>query len=805
MQADPSWGQFRFVRFNGTNIERQTVEHNMGFGCDLVLDQDDPTHGYAAGSWHSPDRIVAWEYNGGLNGWTYVIAKTVGLASQSVGVALWVESIEFTESVDEVVTAVDTVTVETERFSADWLTYQENTEVWTDRTEPDGPKHEPPAVEEGGSGAIAYHASYHLIYYLLDPVGTNKPEFWIHKRLNNSWRMLQPQVFGTPEVDYPTWGSTDEAVASCWDGNNDRVLIYARRFSDDAPDLWAWDQQTFTRLTASVTGLPTVTEPQLAWDPDTQTMWLYCYDAGIPGYRIFQLNTDTLTFTEKTVGGTEGTDYPAGRRRGCGFAYDPNLQELILSHGGVSPTLYSDTWSFNGTRWMRRTPSGIEGVAYPETRTRCSLVTGPNDDLYLVGGRSAAGVRLRDTWRWQGDLLNWEKKVADATSNEFIKPNMRTCGRWPLVPKKCQEPIRYDFEFRSDEVVDAVDAVQETVVSDLIAYIAGTPGTVIKKYKEGSWSDLSAGVPYNVYSLSGKGEDDLWCGIEYGFSGPWRLYHWNGTIWTEQTLPDQTSAISNRVHVDAWSDQIVYAIGINNGNYRIWRTTNGGGTWSTLDTATLQNYYVNNMVVVGPNEVYFSGSSGATSNPRVGVWKWTPGGGLEVETTASGLPRQDPDLGYNVRYEGITADRSTGELWVMDDGQSGGPSKLYRGQFGGPWTLAIRFDNADGYGANNYNIGSSGRAMVMDELGILTVSMNHSGVDPDVVMQGDPRLAQPSLVQVANPGTSNVGSGEKAAQGGHYLMTDNGDGLLYDKTVGSWVAPPNGTWGGGKGAAIVSG
>jgi hypothetical protein len=462
MQADPSWGQFRFVRFNGTNIERQTVEHNLAFGCELLIDQDDPTHGYAAGLYTGPYRIGVWEYNGGLNGWSLVTTKTVGLGSQSVGVALWVESIEFEESTAEIVTAVDTVTVETERFSADWLTYQENTEVWTDRTEPDGPKHEPPAVEEGGSGAIAYHASYHLIYYLLDPVGTNKPEFWIHKRLNNSWTTLQPQVFGTAEVDYPTWGSTDEAVAACWDGNNDRVLIYARRFSDDAPDFWAWDQKTFTRLTGSVTGLPTVTEPQLAWDPDTQTMWLYCYDAGIPGYRIYQLDTDTLTFTEKTVGGTEGTDYPAGRRRGCGFAYDPNLQELILSHGGVSPTLYSDTWSFNGTRWMRRTPSGIEGIAYPETRTRCSLVTGPNDDLYMVGGRSAVGVRLRDTWRWQGDLLNWEKKVADATSNEFIKPNMRTCGRWPVVPKKCQPPISYDFEFRSNEVVSVVDAVQVT-------------------------------------------------------------------------------------------------------------------------------------------------------------------------------------------------------------------------------------------------------------------------------------------------------------------------------------------------------
>jgi len=359
----------------------------------------------------------------------------------------------------ETVSVVDGLSVSLDRIHAEWLTYQENTEVWTDRTEPGGPLHEPPEEQEGGSGAIAYHASYHLIYYLVDPWGDNKPEFWIHKRMNNAWRMLQPQVFGTPEVDYPTWGSKDEAVASCWDGNNDRVLIYARRYSDDAPDLWGWNQATFTRLTGSVTGLPTIIEPQMVWDSDNELIWLYGYDSSALTYKLFQLDTDTLTFTDKTIGGTEGVDYPPGRRRGCGFAYDPNLQEVVLSHGGIT-TLRADTWSCDGIRWMNQTPvPGTEGSTYPSARTRCSLVTGPTGDLYMVGGRNASDVALYDTWRWLGAMRRWERKPDTTTSVQKLRSNMRSCGRWPVVCKKCQPPITYDFEFRSNEVVNVVDAV----------------------------------------------------------------------------------------------------------------------------------------------------------------------------------------------------------------------------------------------------------------------------------------------------------------------------------------------------------
>lgn len=97
MQADPSWGAFHFVHYNGTTITRQvTPEHFLDFGCELKLttpSYGDPAYGYAAGAWNSPERVVVWEFNGSV--WSFLVSRTVGLNSQQTGTGFWYENDDF--------------------------------------------------------------------------------------------------------------------------------------------------------------------------------------------------------------------------------------------------------------------------------------------------------------------------------------------------------------------------------------------------------------------------------------------------------------------------------------------------------------------------------------------------------------------------------------------------------------------------------------------------------------------------------------------------------------------------------------
>lgn len=91
MQADPSWGQYRFMLFNGTNIVRQTVEHNMPNGCKLIAET--ASQWWAVGRYSSPNRIAVWQGDGSQNGWTLFHTHTVGTSvTGDAGVALWESS-----------------------------------------------------------------------------------------------------------------------------------------------------------------------------------------------------------------------------------------------------------------------------------------------------------------------------------------------------------------------------------------------------------------------------------------------------------------------------------------------------------------------------------------------------------------------------------------------------------------------------------------------------------------------------------------------------------------------------------------
>lgn len=236
--------------------------------------------------------------------------------------------------------------------------------------------------------------------------------------------------------------ATDVALSytCCPDILNQRTLFYVPAgfgyYSSYLPNPvfaeYDWDSEIFSRLTTI--GLPDVTSvwmnrvPQMAWDNSKNVAYLYGSDPTLVNpYLIYEYNPTTNTWTDKSVYGTEGIDYPEYRDI-AGFSYDYNLQKVILTHGGIAGDVKKDTWSFDGTEWVSLTPFGAPGVDYPEARTYFGFTIASNGKNYLVSGTDGS-TTYRDVWRWDSSNLSapWEKIL---TTNS-LSPFTGLVGRYP--------------------------------------------------------------------------------------------------------------------------------------------------------------------------------------------------------------------------------------------------------------------------------------------------------------------------------------------------------------------------------------
>jgi hypothetical protein len=92
---------------------------------------------------------------------------------------------------------------------------------------------------------------------------------------------------------------------------------------------------------------------------------------------------------------TQRQDIGPAARRGHGLAFDPGGRRTLL-YGGMSASLFADTWEWDGTNWTQLQDVG------PVARADHALAfDGARGRLVLFGGLAAAGV-LADTWEWDG-------------------------------------------------------------------------------------------------------------------------------------------------------------------------------------------------------------------------------------------------------------------------------------------------------------------------------------------------------------------------------------------------------------------
>ena len=173
---------------------------------------------------------------------------------------------------------------------------------------------------------------------------------------------------------------------------------------------WTWDTEFWTQLQPAAAPAQRA-GVAFAWDGVTRQVVLFGgskVGAGGDWADTWAWNGTTWRLLT--------TSHAPPARTAAVFAWDPVRREAILFGGSASATAttLSDTWAWNGSDWIERTPSATS----PPPRSNAAFAWNPSRQrLLLFGGVDTSGPR-GDTWEWDG--ASWQQVlVANAPGERF--------------------------------------------------------------------------------------------------------------------------------------------------------------------------------------------------------------------------------------------------------------------------------------------------------------------------------------------------------------------------------------------------
>lgn len=197
------------------------------------------------------------------------------------------------------------------------------------------------------------------------------------------------------------------------------------------------------------------------------------------------------------------------------MAYDRTHGQIVL-FGGWNFSLgqiYSDTWFWDGTKWLQEHP-----VSVPPARAGASLTYDATRSLVVLFGGMGVGHVLNDTWVWDGS--NWTQKF----------PNTSPPLRWNHVTSF--DPSRQQMVLYGGRPTSSgpVDVMNDTWVWDGTNWTQRLPVTTSPARDSAAmaWDPAMASV------LLFGGTND----IGTAFSDTWS---WDGSNWSLLTPPNSPS------------------------------------------------------------------------------------------------------------------------------------------------------------------------------------------------------------------------------------------------------------------------
>ena len=185
-------------------------------------------------------------------------------------------------------------------------------------------------------------------------------------------------------------------TASCWDGINERVILFGGRENTVFNDTWEWNGTVWAQITTEASPPPRA-QHAMVWDDARHEVILF----GGYDYTTDTLLGDTWRWTgtnwEKASAAQECSPCPSARA-GHGMVYAPELESVVLVGGADSGGYSDETWQWNGDAWSLAGRGGKHG---PGVRHEHVVFIDPVLSMpVLFGGEDDTGLR-KDQWEWQ--------------------------------------------------------------------------------------------------------------------------------------------------------------------------------------------------------------------------------------------------------------------------------------------------------------------------------------------------------------------------------------------------------------------
>lgn len=471
----------------------------------------------------------------------------------------------------------------------------------------------------------------------------------------------------TPAGDLPV-ARYDASMA--YDAGRARLVLFGGdRGTGSNPslgDTWAFDGRAWTRLATAAQGPGTGSRLPMAYDSVRQRMVL------VHGF-------DTWELAGNAWSKVTGAGQPSATS-GATMAFDPVSERVLLFGGSGFYGALNETWAFDGTAWQQLETSGRP----PTARFNASLVFDAGARrLLMLGGETHSGLSLSlasEVWSWDGE--RWENQspsaspapawlsgaavaydeargrivVFGSTSREDSLKGTQDLWEWSLAGWK-QIPVSSPWPGARHFAALAYDPQRQRVVM-----FGGMRG--YNDYYSDTWEwDGEVWTPHDTTAsmASRMGHSMTWhAGLGRvvmvgGFArdrpygdpglqpGPWI---WDGTSWTNGTpaTTSFTSAPHALIAHDPGRDRLVLYSEVTGSTHRTWEWD--GTSWSSFHPSVRPGNRTDASLFFDPDRgrTVLYGGEVFGSKAYSDLWEWDGAAWVKLEQSGTLLEQVDATL-----------------------------------------------------------------------------------------------------------------------------------------------------------------